>query len=138
MPHFSEISRQRLASCHSDLRRLFDHVILEYDCTIVCGYRDKEAQEKAFREGKSQLHYPHSKHNTYPSVAIDAVPYESGGVDWGKTQSAHFAGYVKGIADQLYRMGVMKHKLRCGVDWDSDNDIDDTKFWDAGHFELII
>jgi hypothetical protein len=42
-----------------------------------------------------------------------------------------------GIADKLYSEGKMTHRVRCGIDWDQDNDIDDTKFWDAGHFELV-
>lgn len=70
-------------------------------------------------------------------MAVDAVPYEVDHADWGRTQSAHFAGYVKGIADLLFRMSIISHHVRCGIDWDQDNDIDDTKFWDAGHFELI-
>jgi hypothetical protein len=42
------------------------------------------------------------------------------------------------LADELYRIGTIKHRIRCGIDWDNDNDIDDTKFMDAGHFEIMI
>ena len=137
MNHFSDISKKRLSTCHRDLRILFAHVINDYDCTIVCGHRDEAEQNKAFREGKSQLQFPKSKHNRIPSEAVDAAPYEHPGIDWGKTQAAYFAGYVKGIADKLYTMGVISHRIRSGIDWDNDNDIDDTNFWDAYHFELI-
>lgn len=138
MNHFSDISKERLATCHRDLIVLFNHVILEYDCSIICGERGEEEQNKAFAEGRSEKEYPNSKHNLHPSLAVDVAPYEKSHVDWGKLQSAEFAGYVKGVADQLYRIGTMSHKIRRGVDWDNDNDVDDTKFWDACHFEIIL
>ncbi|TSA51969.1 MAG: M15 family peptidase [Planctomycetaceae bacterium] len=137
MPTFSLTSKKRLESCHPDLQALFFYIILGYDCTIICGHRDRLEQEQAFVSGHSKLNWPDSKHNQYPSMAVDAAPYEKSGIDWGKLQSAHFAGYVKGTADILYRMSIIAHKVRCGLDWDQDNDIDDTRFWDACHFELI-
>jgi len=138
MPYYSQTSKNRLATCHTDLRVLFGHVIQNFDCTIVCGHRDKEAQDKAYAEGKSQLKYPCSKHNKIPSLAVDAAPYEATGIDWTKSQMLFFAGYVKGIADQLYQSGVMSHRIRLGADWNMNNDIDDENFLDAPHFELIM
>lgn len=138
MPYYSQTSKNRLATCHTDLRVLFGHVIQNFDCTIVCGHRDKEAQDKAYAEGKSQLRYPRSKHNKIPSLAVDAAPYEATGIDWSKSQMLFFAGYVKGIADQLYQSGVMSHRIRLGADWNMNNDIDDENFLDAPHFELIM
>ena len=137
MNRFSTTSKVRLATCHRDLQTLFNHIILERDCTIVCGYRNEEDQNKAFEEGKSKKRYPNSKHNTTPSLAVDVAPYEKSGIDWGKLQSAEFSGYVKGVADQLFRIGVMKHRIRTGADWNCDYNIDDTTFWDAHHFEIM-
>lgn len=137
MPKFSQTSRDKLNTCHRDLRVLFDFVIMHYDCTIVCGHRGEAEQNAAYAIGNSQLQWPNSKHNSEPSNAVDAVPYETGGLDWGKTQSAYFAGYVKGLAVELKREGLIAHEIRCGIDWDSDNDVDDTKFWDACHFEIV-
>lgn len=136
MSKFSESSKAKLATCHRDLQTLFNHVILEYDCTVVCGTRSQADQDKAYNEGNSKVRYPNSKHNTTPSLAVDVAPYEKSGIDWGKLQSAHFAGYVKGVADQLYRIGSITHRIRFGADWDSDDDVDDTNFWDACHFEI--
>ena len=135
--HYSEISKQRLATCHRDLRVLFAHVIQDFDTTIVCGHRDKELQDRYYREGKSKLKYPNSKHNRNPSWAVDAAPFEKTKIDWTYAQMLFFAGYVKGVADRLYRIGVMSHRLRLGADWDMDNDINDETFIDIGHFELI-
>lgn len=138
MNYYSEISKARLKTCHKDLQTLFAHVIQDYDCTIVCGHRDQEAQDKAYSEGNSKLKYPQSKHNQNPSLAVDAAPYEKGqGIDWKPRQMAFFAGYVRGMADYLYRNGIISHRIRCGIDWDSDYDIDDEAFIDAPHFELM-
>ena len=137
MPRFSQISRDRLYTCHRDLQVLFKFVIMNYDCTIVYGYRDEIAQNLAFAENKSKVKWPNSKHNTLPSNAVDVAPYEKTAIDWGKLQSAHFAGYVLGVAKELKRQGLIAHDIRCGIDWDRDNDVDDTKFWDACHFEIV-
>ena len=137
MPQFSQISKDRLNSCHPDLKTLFEYVIKFYDCAVICGYRTKADQEKAFAEGNSKLHYP-ANHNSKPSAAVDVAPYEKTGIDWSVKQSAHFAGFVMAVAAMLYDAGRISHKIRSGADWDSDNDIDDTTFWDACHFEIVL
>lgn len=137
MNHFSDASKAKLETCHRDLRTLFAHVEQDFDCTIVCGHRDKPDQDKAFAEGKSKLPYPQSKHNRIPSEAVDAAPYINGKVDWTRDQLLFFAGYVKGKADQLFKIGVMTHRIRLGADFSGDNDVNDEKFRDEPHFELI-
>jgi len=137
MNHFSATSKQRLDTCHRDLRILFAHVLQDFDCTIVCGHRDKPEQDKAFAEGKSKLKYPQSKHNKIPSEAVDAAPYINGKIDWTRDQMLFFAGYVKGKADQLFKIGVMSHRIRLGADFSGDNDVTDEKFKDEPHFELM-
>jgi peptidoglycan L-alanyl-D-glutamate endopeptidase CwlK len=137
MNTFSETSKAKLKTCHRDLQTLFAHVVQEMDCTIVCGHRDKPEQDKAFAEGKSKLQYPQSKHNSDPSMAVDAAPYEVNHIDWSREQLLFFAGYVKGVADRLYRTGVISHKIRLGADFSMDNDINDEKFSDCPHYELI-
>jgi peptidoglycan L-alanyl-D-glutamate endopeptidase CwlK len=138
MPQFSTTSKTRLLECHPDLRVLFGHVIQNFDCTIVCGHRGKEDQDRAFNEGKSKLKYPRSKHNKIPSEAVDAAPYEKTGIDWSKSQMLFFAGYVKGVADQLYQSGIISHRIRLGADFNENNDIDDENFLDSPHFEIQI
>jgi peptidoglycan L-alanyl-D-glutamate endopeptidase CwlK len=137
MNHFSETSKERLKTCHSDLQILCNRLIERYDFTVVCGHRDEEDQNRAYRTGKSEKQWPDSKHNTVPSLAVDLAPYELTGIDWGKMQSAYFAGQVMGLAEELFAQGVMKHRIRPGIDWNLNDDIDDTKFWDAGHFEIV-
>jgi len=129
MPSFGGQSRMRLNTCHPDLIRLFEEVVKHYDCTILCGHRGEEEQTKAFKEGRSKVEFPLSKHNAYPSLAVDAAPYP---VDWDDLQRFyHIVGYVRGVAQG---MGI---KIRSGADWDGDFEIRDQNFNDIVHFELL-
>ena len=129
MSSFSKSSQDKLDTCHPDLQRLFTKIIEKYDCTILCGHRNKEDQDQAVAEGKSKVAWPNSKHNTVPSNAIDAAPFP---LDWKDTSRFyHFAGYVLGIADFL---GI---KIRYGGDWNGNLQFRDEKFQDLPHFELI-
>lgn len=45
-----------------------------YPVQVICGYRGKEEQNKAFAEKKTKLEFPKSKHNKFPALAVDIVP----------------------------------------------------------------
>jgi len=129
MPKYSQSSKEKLKECNFHLQKVFNEVIKYFDCTIVTGHRTKEEQEKKVKEGKSQVHWPNSKHNTKPSIAVDVAPYP---IDWNDIKRFHyFAGFVKGIATS---MGV---ELRWGGDWDNDTQVEDNHFDDLLHFELV-
>lgn len=135
MPRYSDRSKSRLYSCHQDLRLIFETVIVLFDNTILRGHRSKEDQDHAYDSGNSQVKWPNSMHNSYPSMAVDAVPYP---IDWhDRERMTLFAGYVIGIAEQLYIQGKISHKVRWGGDWDKDTFVDDNDFDDLVHFELI-
>ena len=136
MAAFSQISKNRLATCNFELQLLFNYMIQFYDFAVVDGYRTKEKQHEYFLSGASKIDYP-TVHNTKPSNAVDVYAYEINHIDWGKLQSAYFAGWVMGIAARLYEEGKIFHRIRCGIDWYMNNDIDDTTFWDSGHFEIV-
>ena len=90
--------------------------------------------------GYSQVHWPNSKHNSYPSMAVDAGPYfkEIKNLDWNDVKAfALFAGWVLCVADQLYQQNKITHKLKSGLDWDMDGRTSDHTFSDAPHFELV-
>ena len=132
MPKFSATSKRRLASCDLRLQYLFNNIIREYDCTIIDGHRPKARQDRLFELGRSRARFPNSKHNSKPSMAVDVVPYIKGtGVSWDSKQCAHFAGYVQAVAS------VLDTKIRWGGDWDGDHNLNDQKFNDMVHFELI-
>ena len=131
MPEFSETSKKNLRQCHTDLQKLFNEVIKGWDCSVVCGHRGQEEQDLAYESGKSQVKWPNGKHNKTPSMAADVVPYIKGvGPSWNLRRVYFFAGYVKAIAEEL------NIQIRCGADWDMDNDPEDQTFHDPAHFEL--
>lgn len=135
MPKFSQESFSRLSTCHPDLQAIFYEVIKSFDCTVLQGYRNQADQEADFNAGNTQLHYPKSKHNTKPSQAVDVSPYP---IDWKNIKRFYwFAGYVMGIAQRLKDEGKIAHAIRYGGDWNRDNNIDNEKFRDLVHFEIL-
>lgn len=104
--------------------------MLSFDCTVIQGHRGQEEQDQAYRTGRSQVKWPHGKHNASPSLAADVAPYP---IDWRDIRRFdHFAGFVKGVAAE---MGLT---IRWGGDWDSDHDLKDQRFNDLVHFELVL
>jgi peptidoglycan L-alanyl-D-glutamate endopeptidase CwlK len=128
MPSFSDRSLAALNTCHADLVELFTEVIKHWDCTVLCGHRDKAAQDEAYRTGHSMKPWPESKHNQTPSLAVDVAPYPINWEDWERFYA--FAGFVLGVATMLHI------PIRSGLDWDSDRDLHDQTFMDSPHFEL--
>ena len=70
----SKTSRQKLNTCHSDLIRLIEAVAETEKCAVICGFRGRYEQEKAYYSGKSKAKFGQSKHNMQPSRAVDVVP----------------------------------------------------------------
>lgn len=128
-------SINNLKTCHIDLQFLFAEVSKHFKFIVTEGYRGKEAQDKAFKEKKSQVKFPNGKHNSFPSNALDAYPAP---IDFKDIQRIHyFGGFVLGVAEMLKLQGKISHDIRWGGDWDSDTEMNDEKFRDLGHFELI-
>jgi peptidoglycan L-alanyl-D-glutamate endopeptidase CwlK len=103
------------------------------DCKVIDGLRTPEEQAINLARGVSKT--KHSKHLTQAdgySHAVDLAPYVSG-VDWKDTEMfCVLAGVMRAAA---YQRGVT---LRWGGDWDMDNQTDDERFRDYGHFELVL
>jgi len=127
MAQFSQRSKDKLATCHNDLQTLFNEVISRdvWDCTVLSGHRDKEEQDTLYEQGRSQLKFPHSKHNTYPSTAVDVAPYfaDKPHIRWNDLEAFEaFGHYVKNVAKEL------DIKIEWGGDWYT--------FVDMPHFQL--
>ena len=128
MPSFSNRSTDNLRTCHPDLERLFREVVGRFDCAVICGHRDKAAQDAAYHSGNSKKLWPDSTHNSLPSLGVDVCPYP---IDWNDTaRFYYFAGYVKGVAE---RIGIKD--LRWGGDWNGDWQVNES-FFDLAHWEL--
>ena len=136
---YSETSLARLHTCHPDLVLIWTTLAKYVNCSVFCGHRTEEDQNSAHDAGLSQLRWPDSKHNAYPSMAIDSGPYfpELRNTNWDDYKAfAVFAGHVLLIARQLYNEGKIQHLVRWGGDWDMDGRTDDQTFDDLPHFEL--
>lgn len=153
MPKFSDSSLNKLGTCHNDIKMIMQEVIKNIDCQIIYGNRTPEEQFNLFKQGRVKnkqgewvifdsskvVTYKDgykklSKHNSFPSMAIDVVPFP---IDWiDKERFAFFAGYVISVAHQLKQQGKITHDLVWGADWDSDYNYKEETFKDYPHFEL--
>ena len=121
MPVFSKRSQQNLDTCHDDLKLLLNECIKHIDFSIIGGFRDSKLQNLYYEQGKSKLKFPHSRHNRYPSEAVDLIPYPFTG--WNDIGSfGKMAGYIMRVADEL---GI---EIEWGGDWKT--------FKDYPHIEL--
>ena len=107
---------------------------LMLDVVVVTGVRDKESQGLAFAEGRSQIQWPNSKHNVSPpertmAEAVDLSPWP---VDW--TKPKRFYLLAGAMIQEARKQGV---PIRWGGDWDVDFNLDDQRFNDLAHFELV-
>lgn len=131
MPKVGEQSLKRLDTCDERIQKVLNEVIKHYDFMILEGTRTVEQQQQYYKEGKSKLDgiNQKSKHQSYPSLAVDIAPYP---IDWNDSKRFYYlAGLVIATANS---MGI---KLRWGGDWDSDGDFKDNTFNDLPHFELV-
>lgn len=110
MYKWGKASRERLEQCDVRLQALCNKMLerSEFDMTITCGHRNKEDQEKAFDEGKSKAHFGQSKHNSYPSKAVDICPYP---IRWDKND-IRWHKMVALAYDTARLLGI---KIRCGA-----------------------
>jgi hypothetical protein len=133
MPVFGKLSKAHLSTCDERLQKVAKTAIKFFDFSVLDGHRDKETQDRLFKQGFSKLQWPKGKHNKLPSQAFDIAPHP---VDFSNNPKAIarfylLAGVILGVA---FMMGI---KLRWGGDWDGDWDLYDQNFDDLGHFELV-
>ena len=125
---YGENSLRELSTCHEDLQEILHEAIKLMDLAVIQGHRTKVEQDEYFAIGTSEVQWPHSKHNTQPSRAVDVAPYP---IEWADRERMHYmAGMIKGIA---LDKGIA---LRWGGDWDMDGEVKDNTFDDLVHFEL--
>lgn len=132
MPVFSKLSQMRLETCHTDIQRVMNRAILEYDFSIICGLRNEADQLEAFNKGNSKLKYPYSRHNRSKidddlwdykvSDAVDVAPYP---INWNKPE--RFKDLAKVILRIAKEEGV---ELTWGGNW--------VKFKDYPHFQREV
>jgi peptidoglycan L-alanyl-D-glutamate endopeptidase CwlK len=132
MASFGKESQKQVDTCERRLQLVLAVAIKIMDFSAIVGHRGKEDQDKAFRDKKSKLKWPESKHNSLPSLAIDVAPYP---IDFSNKPKAVARFYL--LAGVILTVAwFMRVGLRCGFDWDGDFDLLDQNFDDLGHFEL--
>lgn len=115
MPKFSLKSKERLNTCHPDLRKVCEEVIRTYDFSVTCGHRNKKEQDEAYRKGNSNVRYPNSAHNKIPSLAVDIVPYP---VDWNDIgRFRELAAAFMAVASVLKERGEITSDFVWGGNW---------------------
>ena len=131
MPAFSQKSLDRLFTCDRRLVDICIDAIKIYDFAVICGHRDKSAQDKAFADGFSKLKFPNSKHNQRPSLAVDLAPWIGGRIPWeSRSEFKKMAGIILECAK------ARNIKLRWGGDFNMNGKEDDS-FIDMPHFEIV-
>ena len=125
---FSALSLQRKESCVTELQRLAEAIIKEEDCSVLCGHRSSKEQNIAWQNGNSSKLYPDSKHNVYPSEAIDFTPFP---VDWEDKGRLYM--FAQRVISKAKEMDI---NLICGADWDGDGWTNDQRLHDLVHFEI--
>ena len=121
MATFGQRSTVNRNECHLKLQRVLDEAICIYNFSVICGYRGRDPQERAFLAGTSKVRFPNSKHNTMPSRAFDVIPYPKG----FKASDAEFYFMATVIFAAALRVNV---RIVWGGHWKS--------FKDLAHFQL--
>jgi peptidoglycan LD-endopeptidase CwlK len=125
---FSRRSKKNLEACEIPLQTLATKALATspIDFTIICGYRGKKDQDKAFSSGASKVKFPNSKHNKWPALAFDAVPYP---LDWHDIKSFQELGdHIIETWGSMTDEEKMGFDLSWGGTWKS--------FKDYPHYEL--
>ncbi len=120
MYKFGTKSKERLATVHPDLQKLFNAAISTspYDFSITEGVRSLERQKELLEAGKSTtMNSRHLKGN-----AVDIAVFVEGKLTWDFK-------YYKEVSDHIKALSkVMQIPIVWGGDWKS--------FIDGPHYEL--
>jgi hypothetical protein len=128
-PIFGRRSLECLGTVDDRLVVLAEEVLrVGMDFSVICGHRTKTAQNGAFNYGFSKVRWPNSKHNSFPSKALDFAPYP---IDWADEKRFYL---LMGLF--LTTAFFLEIPLIGGHDWDHDWDMKDQSFFDIGHIQL--
>jgi len=148
---YSASSQANFDSCCPEIQRILLYIKdeLKIDHSVLCGHRPEDVQNALFYEvpPKTHVKWPDSRHNSFPSDAVDVVPYTRipnrfGGIHWhdkdSKIKEAYFREMVRFAAIfQMVALLKFNIKTRWGGDWDKDWSVMDNKFNDYPHHEMV-
>ena len=140
MASFAKKSMSQLMSCERDIQTIFQEVVKYADCSIIEGHRSAERQHEHWKKGRKLTrpandpkkaeswkvlekkkivthkdgYTKKSRHQGYPSPAVDVVPYPE---MWSsKDAFQRLIGVVNWVQDRLYEEGKIQRKLDNGYD----------------------
>lgn len=139
--YWGNSSWRKLKTTCPEIQRLMNQAIKHMNLTVLCGERDKKAQDKAVVDGASGVEYPFSKHNPGNSINSDgkgvrAIDIAYWPTDWKDLeQFCYIGGKIMLLAKQL------KIPMRWGADWNRGGDMRDDKergaLRDYVHYEYV-
>jgi len=127
---FSRVSKDRLSTADDKLQLLFNEVIKYRDITITEGHRTVNRQKILYAQGRTQpgkiVTYldgvnKKSKHNYFPSKAVDVVPYPE---LWSNEEAFEELAVI--VKREAKKLGI---KIKWGGDF--------KKFKDRPHYQLV-
>jgi len=131
---YGSASHNRLITCSPAVQKVMQMAAEYLNISILCGHRDKAEQEEAVKKGFSQVHFPNSDHNRFPSDAVDAGIFrpDIANVDYNDRPAFGFlAGVLHVCAEQQGCVAVWGH------DWDHDFNFNEHEFKDLPHFLIL-
>ena len=128
MPTFDAGSAKRLKNAHPLLQKLMNEAIKKTSFMILDSQRGRAAQELAFKQKRTKVHFGNSAHNWSPAIALDVVPLP---VDWKNTKA--FVALSEVILPLAKELGI---PVRWGGDWNMNGKTSDESFVDMPHYEL--
>ena len=153
MIKFSQRSLGNLQECHIDLQKVFTFVaaLSNVDFVIVKGHRSIKEQQELYAQGRTKKGSivtnadgvnKKSKHNEFPSRALDIIIYTKDPIvgkkiTYDMSHLSYIAGIVRACSQILLDRGEITHMVRWGGNWDSDDVLlYDQKLIDGPHFEI--
>lgn len=131
MYSFSKRSLDNLKNADKRLVDICNELIKITDFTVIESYRSIERQQELFKKGFSKIDgiKKKGKHNYFPSLAIDIIPFKKGHnpFDGSKESDLMFNELAKQFKEVARQLNI---KIQWGGDWVS--------FSDKPHFELVI
>lgn len=130
MYSFSQRSLDNLKNADKRLVDICNELIKITDFTVIESYRSIERQQELFKKGFSKIDgvKKKGKHNYFPSLAIDIIPFKKGHnpFDGSKESDLMFNELAKQFKEVAKQLNI---KIQWGGDWVS--------FSDKPHFELV-
>ena len=110
-----------------ELQGLVDDLLVYMDVSLTTGHRTENAQNDLYPK-YTKVQWPNSKHNSFPSLAIDLQPYP---YPDNENDLRAGLGYMAGLARCIAESRGFQ--IRWGGDWNRNGDVTDNNFDDLFH-----